>query len=149
MNRTRMWRIVETLGNNGERLGEALWSHFSNTLAPSCRLSNACMQRILHTKWNSPRVTIMPILNRYVSCTICCDGTRGVWVSRGTNIRTCRYIRSRRDPLKRDGLREKSREDGDEEGRSRMYRITRHTRPSPSPDSSRLVRYSATITWRI
>ncbi|KYM84258.1 hypothetical protein ALC53_05350 [Atta colombica] len=70
MNRTRMWRIVETLGNNGERLGEALWSHFSNTLAPSCRLSNACMQRILHTKWNSPRVTIMPILNRQSITTV-------------------------------------------------------------------------------
>lgn len=101
--------------------------------------SNACMRRVPRAKWSSPRVTVVPILNRYVSC-ICCDnGTRGVWVSRD-EYQDSRHIRSQRDLLKRDEVKEKGpEEDDDEEAWSRMYGITRHARPSPSPDSSRPV----------
>ncbi|KYM99477.1 hypothetical protein ALC62_09824 [Cyphomyrmex costatus] len=60
MNGARMWLVVETFNNNGERLGEALWSHFScrhalHTGAQPTLISRCAIEKIIESESRPPQ----------------------------------------------------------------------------------------------
>ncbi|KYN18171.1 hypothetical protein ALC57_09516 [Trachymyrmex cornetzi] len=76
MNGTRMRRVVETLSNSGEHLGEVLWSHFScrhalHTGAQPTLISRCAIEKIIESESRPParpriaktavRLTTLPV----------------------------------------------------------------------------------------